>query len=426
MSMKSVSRIALGVALVLGGASIVATAPADAQKKKKGEAAATPAASTIVLTKEERAAMAPVQTAITAKDWATAQAGLPGAVAAATSPGGRYAIGRFQVEIGLGINNIGMQATGIDNMIASGQVTGPDLPPLYRNQAILANNAGNKAKAETAYAKVVELSPSDPDALISLAQVKVDLKKPAEAVQLISRAIELKRAAGQTVDQSWYKYALKLAFDGRSNPALREASQKLSRDLVTAYPTKENWRDSVLIFRDTNNLDAAADLDVLRFMRASGSLAGERDWYDLIDGLYKAGNYAEAKAVLDDGAAKKMIDPKKAAFAELVRLTNARMSGDRASLPGEESKAMAAATGVSALKIGDAFYGYGEHAKAIALYRAALTKGGVDANLVNTRLAMALLASGDRAGAEAIFRSLTGPRQNLGAFWLAWLARGAA
>jgi tetratricopeptide (TPR) repeat protein len=425
MSMKSVSRIALGAALVLGGASVVATAPADAQKKKKGEAAA-PAASTITLTKEERAAMAPVQTAVQAKNWPAAQAALPAATASATSPGGRYAIGRFQLEIGLGTNNVAMQAQGLDNLIASGQVDSTDLPTIYRNQGVLANNAGNKAKAESAYAKVVELSPNDPEAMISLAQVKNDLKKPAEAVQLISRAIDVKRGSGQKVDESWYKYALKLAFDGRSNPALREMSQKLSRELVAAYPTKENWRDSILIFRDTNNLDAAADLDVLRFMRASGSLAGERDWYDLVDGLYKAGNYAEAKAVLDDGAAKRMIDPKKAAFAELVRLTNARMAGDRASLGGEESKAMAAATGSTALKIGDAFYGYGEHAKAIALYRAALTKGGVDANLVNTRLAMALLASGDRAGAETAFRALTGPRQNLGAFWLAWLSRSGA
>lgn len=422
--MKSVSRIALGVALVLGGASVVATAPADAQKKKKGEAAAQ--ASGITLTKEERAALAPVQTAITAKDWATAQSTLTAAAPNVTSPGGRYAVGRFQLEIGLGTNNTALQALGLDNLIASGQVEAKDLPVMYRNQAVLANNSGNKAKAEAAYARAVELSPNDPELMISLAQVKNDLKKPAEAVQLISRAIEVKRAAGQTVDESWYKYALKLAYDGRSNPALREASQKLSRDLVTAYPTKENWRDSVLIFRETNNLDAAADLDLLRFMRASGSLAGERDWYDLADGLYKAGNYAEAKAVLDDGVAKRMIDPKKAAFAELIRLTGARMAGDRASLGGEESKAMAAATGATAVKIGDAFYGYGEHAKAIALYRAALTKGGVDANLVNTRLAMALLASGDRAGAEAAFRSLTGPRQNLGAFWVAWLARGGA
>jgi tetratricopeptide (TPR) repeat protein len=425
MFMKSVSRIALGAALVLGGASVVATAPADAQKKKKGEAPAA-AAQGPTLSKEERAALLPVQTAITAKDWAGAQAALPAAVAAGTSPGARYYIGRFQLEIGLGINNVALQAQGMDNLIASGQIPIADQGAIYRNQGILADNANNKAKAEAAFAKVVELSPNSPEALIDLARIKSDLKKPAESVQLISRAIEMKRAAGQKVDESWYKYALKLAFDGRSNPALREASQKLSRDLVTAYPTKENWRDSVLIFRDTNNLDAAADLDVLRFMRASGSLAGERDWYDLIDGLYKAGNYAEAKAVLDDGTAKRMIDPKKAAFAELVRLTSARMVGDRASLGGEESKAMAAASGATALKIGDAFYGYGEHSKAIALYRAALTKGGVDSNLVNTRLAMALLASGDRAGAEAAFRTLTGPRQNLGAFWLAWLARSGA
>jgi tetratricopeptide (TPR) repeat protein len=424
--MKSVSRIALGVALVLGTASVVGTAPAEAQKKKKGEAAAQPAARSFNLSKEERAALLPVQNAITAKDWATAQAGLPTAVAAAQSPDARYAVGRFQLEIGIGTNNVAMQSQGLESLIASGQVPAADLPIIWRNRAVLASNAGDKAKAEASFAKVVELSPNDPESLIALAQVKNELRKPGEAVQLVSRAIDIKRAAGQPVDESWYKYALKLAFDGRRDPALRQASQKLSRELVTAYPTKENWRDSLLIYRDTNSLDPAADLDVLRFMRASGALAGERDWFDLADGLYRAGNYGEAKAVLDDGVAKRMIDPKKAAFAELIRLNNARTNGDRASLAGEESKAMAGANGSLALKIGDAFYGYGDHAKAIALYRAALTKGGVDANLVNTRLAMALLASGDRPGAEAAFRSLTGTRGDLGAFWLAWLGRGGA
>lgn len=423
--MRSVSKIALGVALAVGTASMVGTAPADAQKKKKGEAA-QPAQRNFNLSKEERAALLPVQTAITAKDWAAAQAGLPAAIAAVKGADGRYAIGRFQLEIGLGTNNVALQAQGLDNLVASGQVPAADLPVIVRNQAVLANNAGDKAKAEAAFARVVELSPNDPEALINLAQVKNDLKKPREAVQLLSRAIEIKKASGQPVDESWYKYALKLAFDGRTDPALRQQSLALSRQLVSAYPTKENWRDALLIFRDSSSLDPAAELDVLRFMRASGALAGERDWFDLADGLYRAGNYGEAKAVLDDGAAKKMIDPRKAAFAELIRLNNARLNGDRASLGGEESKAMAGANGALALKIGDAFYGYGEHAKAIALYRAALSKGGVDANLVNTRIAMALLASGDRAGAEAAFKSLTGARGDLGAFWVAWLARSGA
>jgi tetratricopeptide (TPR) repeat protein len=423
MFMKSLSRIALGVALALGGASVVATAPADAQKKKKGDAAQQQGAS---LSKEERAVLLPIQTAVAAKDWAAAAAALPAADAAVQGADAKFYLEQFRFDIGRSTKNVPMQSQALDALLATGKVSADLLPSYYRAQAVLANDAGNKAKAEASFGKVVELTPNDPDALINLAMVKSELKKPAEAVPLITRAIDIKRAAGQPVQESWYKVALKLAFDGRQNPALREASQKLSRDLATAYPSKENWRDSVLIFRTTTSLDPAADLDVLRFMRASGSLAGERDWYELADGLSKAGNFAEAKAVFDDGTAKRMIDAKKPVFADMIRLINARMAGDRASLGGEESKAMAAATGGSALKIGDAYYGYGEHAKAIALYRAALTKGGVDANLVNTRLAMALLASGDRAGAETTFRSLTGPRQNLGAFWLAWLARNGA
>ena len=415
--MKSISRTALAVALVLGGASMVA-APAEAQKKKKDAPAAVQ--SGIKLSKEERAAMLPVQTAITAKNWVAAKAALPAAVAAATSNDGRYAVSRFQLEIGVGTNDIALQTQGIDGLIASGLVPAADLPVLYRNQAVLANNAGNKQRAEASFAKVVELTPNDPDALINLAQVKNDLRKPAEAVTLVTRAIAAKKAAGQTVDQSWYKYALKLAFDGR----MKGEAAKLSRELVAAFPTKENWRDSLLIYRDLNNLDGATYLDLLRLMRASGSLSGERDWYDLADNLYKAGAYAEAKAVIDEGVSKRMVDLKKAAFAEINRVTSARLNGDRASLPGEESKAMAAANGSMAIKIADAWMGYKEYGKAIGLYRAALTKGGVDAGLVNTRLGIALLASGDRAGAEAAFRAVTGARAELAAYWLAHISRG--
>jgi tetratricopeptide (TPR) repeat protein len=395
--------------LASGAPSLAQTAPAQ------------PAQRTFNISKEERAALLPVQNAITAKDWASAKAGLPAAIAAARSPDARYAVGRFRLEIGLGVGDVAMQAAGLEDLIASGQVPPADLAQIYRNRAVLANNAGDKAKAEASFARFVELSPNDPEALISLAQVKNDLRKPKEAVQLMNRAIDMKSRAGQTVDESWYKYALKLSYDGRADPALAQSALALSRRLVAAYPTPENWRDSLLIFRDTSRLDPAADMDVLRLMRSSGALAGERDWFDLADGLYKAGNYGEAKAVLDDGTAKRMIDPGKAAFAELIRLVGARLAGDRASLAAEEAKAMAAGSGALALKIGDAFYGYGDHARAIALYRAALAKGGVDANLVNTRLAMALLAAGDRPGAEAVFRKLTGAREPLGAYWLSWL-----
>jgi tetratricopeptide (TPR) repeat protein len=380
---------------------------------------------TYKLAPEERAALAPLQKAIDAKDWAAARAALPPALAAAKSKDARYVLGQFELQIGIGTNDVPLQATAVDTLIASGFPPAADLPALYRNQGAFALKAGNKAKAAEAFTHLAALEPRDPEPLVQLAQVKNDLGSAKEAVQLMSRAIEAKKASGQKADETWYKYALKLAYDGRSDPALRQSLVPLARGLVAAYPTSENWRDALILLREADGRDPATDLDVLRLMRASGALAGERDWYDLADGLNKAGNVGEAKAVLDDGIARRAIDPQKAAFADLIEAVAARSAGDRASLAAEEQAAMAAG-GEPALKLADAYAGYGDSAKAVALYRAALAKGRVDANLVKTRLAMALLASGDRSAARAMLKSLTGVRADLGAFWLAWLDRPAS
>ena len=411
--MKSVSRIALGVALVLGGASVVATAPAIAQNQAPQRE--------FKLSKEERAAFQPVQEAVNAKNWSAAAAALPAAQAAARGADARYVVGRFQLEVGLGLNNVQMQAQGIDTLIASGGVPAADLPMLYRNQGALAHTAGQRQKAADAFAKYVELMPNDPEGLLKLAQTRADERKTAEAIQLVQRAIAVRTAAGQAADESWYKYALKLAFDAKQ-PA---QSAELARTLVAAYPTRENWRDALLIYRDLGGLDDAAKLDLLRLMRASNALAGERDWFDLAFDLNKAGLPAEANAVLEEAGAQKMVDLSKPTFRDLFRATGARLSGDRASLAGEATKANAAAAGTLALKIADAYAGYKDYAKAVPLYRAALQKGSVDPNTVNTRLGIALAQSGDRAGAEAAFRAVTGPRAELAKFWMAWLARRA-
>jgi tetratricopeptide (TPR) repeat protein len=418
--MTSVSRFALGVALTFGGAALVAT-PALAKKDPPAPAAQPAGTRTYNLTKEERAALAPAQKAVIAKDWATAQAALPAAQAAAQSPDAKYVVGQFILQIGIGLNNEAMQAQAVDALIASGGAQASELPNLYRNQAALALRATppNSAKAEAAYAKLIELVPNDADTLVNLAKMKNDLRKPQEAVSLLDRAIDAKRAAGQPVDESWYKYGLKIAYDNHLGPQ----AVKFSRGLVSAFPTKENWRDSLLVYRDYGNLDSAGKLDLLRLMRVSKALAGERDWYDYASTVNDAGFPGEAKAVLDEGVALHMVDPKKQAFAEILRTSSARLAGDRASLAADVARAMAAPTGTTALKLGDAYYGYGDYAKAIELYRAAQSKGGIDASTVQLRLGMALAMSGDRAGAETAFRAVTGSRADLAAYWLSWLSQ---
>jgi tetratricopeptide (TPR) repeat protein len=82
---------------------------------------------------------------------------------------------------------------------------------------------------------------------------------------------------------------------------------------------------------------------------------------------------------------------------------------------------MAGNDAVPVMRIADAFYSYGQYAEAAELYRAALQKGA-EANLANTRLGAALAMAGQRAGAEAAFREVTGPRAVLAQFWLLWLS----
>jgi tetratricopeptide (TPR) repeat protein len=405
------------LAFVIGGASMVAT-PSLAQEKiqKEASAPAGPA-----LSKEERAALMPLQTAITAKNWAAAVAALPAARAGASSVDARHILGQFLFSWGREAKDRALQSAGLELMIASGKIPAADLPQYYEGLAAIAKAADDKGKLATYYTKLVELKPNDPHTLINFATIRQEARQTNEAVQLISRAITLQKRTGQAAPEIWYKYGLKLAYDGKMGPL----AIKLSHDLLAAYPTAENWRDSLIIYREMSNLDNATTVDLQRLMRASQSFSGERDWYDFALRLDQAGLPGEAVAVLDDGSRLKMVDLNKAAFRELRALASRRVPEDKASVAGVEGKAMAAPTGTLALKTADVFLGYGEYDKAISLYRAALQKGSVDANVANIRLGIALALSGNRAEAETVFRAVTGARQELAGFWLLWLARSA-
>jgi tetratricopeptide (TPR) repeat protein len=417
--MKFVSTFASAVALVAAGA---AAGPAFAAKPAAAPAAAAAAPQrSYKFSKEERAALQPIETAVKARDWAKATSLAAAAQPAMQGTDAKYALGQFELQIGIGANDKAMQAKAINDLIASGGVPAAELPNLYRNQAAFALQANNNAAAEAAFQRVIQLAPNDPEAYVNLARIRNDTRRPQEALQAMDKAIELKRAAGQPVDVSWYRYALKIAYDNR----MKADSLRISRALVAAYPTKENWRDTLIIFREVNTLDRNTTVDLLRLMRASKALTSERDWYDLAEALGNAGLPGEEQAVLQEGASLHVVDLNKAGFREMMQSASSRVAADRASLPGIEAKALAAPTGTIALNTGDAYYGYGNYAKAATLYRAALGKSGVDPNVVNFHLGMALAMSGDKAGAQAAFRAVTGPRAEVAGLWMAWLGQAA-
>lgn len=406
--MTSVSRMALGLALALGGASTITFSPALAQ-----------APAEVSLSQQERVALLALKTALEARNYPAANAALAPAQSAARSGYARYLASALQLRLGLETNNYGLQKTAIDAMASSGAAPAANLPELYRNQGRLAMSAGEYDKAESAFTRWTQVAANDPEAYLALAEAKNFRKKVPEAVALIGKAIEVRRATGQTAPESWYQRGLKHAFDGRM---VAEAIA-LSHDLVVAYPTIENWRDALLVRRDLAQPDPAASVDLLRLMRSSKALAGERDYEAAAQALVNAGFPGEAKAVLEEGVEAKMVDPAKASFKTLIASTSKRAATEKAGLKGLETKAGSAATGAAAMSAADAYFSQGDYAKAAELYRAAIQKGSVDAGVANTRLGIALGLAGQKAEAEVALRAVTGPKADIASLWLVWLAQ---
>jgi tetratricopeptide (TPR) repeat protein len=395
-------RFVAGAALAL-----IAAAPGGAQQAS--------------LNKNERAAILALKTALDTKNYPAAETAVRAAQSAATSGYARYLASALQLRLGAETNNHGLQTTAIDAMISSGATPAAELPQLYRSQATLLLDAGKYEKAEASLARAAEAAPNDPEVLLALAEVKILRKKAPEAVPLMERAIAVRQAAGQPVPESWYKRGAAVALSNRAAPQ----AVRLTREMVAAYPTADNWRDAILVYRDAAPADPNARIDSLRLLREAKALAGERDYMELAQALSAAGLNIEAKAVLDQGVAADMVDPAKATFKELIASTGRQATAERKTLAGLESKAMAAATGAAALSAGDAHLGAGQYAKAAALYQAAVQKGSVDAGVAGTRLGIAHALAGQKAEAEAAFRTLAGPRADLASLWLVWLGQRA-
>ncbi|HEY0327448.1 MAG TPA: tetratricopeptide repeat protein, partial [Allosphingosinicella sp.] len=195
-----------------------------------------------------------------------------------------------------------------------------------------------------------------------------------------------------------------------------------ARRLVTAYPTATNWRDAVLSYRDVARLDAASTLDLWRLLRATGALAGERDYLAAATAFDQANLAGEAKAVIDEGVSRNMLRASESETRALTTRVNGRATTERGGLTARIASARNASTGASARTAADALLAHGRHAEAAELYRLALTKGGEDADLVNLRLGEALALAGQTAEARTALQTVAGQRAEVARLWLAWVA----
>ena len=415
--MKFVSTMALGLALALGATTVAGVQPAMAKEKQ-----AKPP--TLNISAKVREPLAAAQKALAANDTATAATQLAAAKAAAATPDDNYVIGSITYDLGRKTNNMALEAEGIDAMLASGKVDEAQKPNFYLAQGQMAYQAKQFAKAEAALDQAVALGVSDPNAFALLVETKNQTGKTAEALAALESAIAKQKAAGQAIPSEWYGRGLSIGLaskgkDPATQAKIAAATGRIAESWITAYPTKTNWRDTLIIYRDVNRIDSDQELDLWRLMRTAGALNGERDYMDYVQATYLKVP-AEAKAVLEEGQAAGFLNLNAAGNPkEIYAIVKGKIAADKASL------SKTASTGKVALSTGDAYLGYNDWASAADLYRQAIAKGGVDANVANLRLGMALARSGQKGAAKQAFSLVTGPRAGLAKYWMIYLDKSA-
>jgi tetratricopeptide (TPR) repeat protein len=395
---------------------------AEQQKEKPGKGGAT------VTIGDRKIKVSPAFTkayqellaAIEANDTANISAKVAAAHSAAQSGDEHFLASQAQLKVAVAQKNDAEIATSIEGLISSGSMPQDQLGGLYLNLGKTRYNLKQYPQAIAAFEKAQQLDPNNAEVVPLLAQARSVGGNPTDAVATLSQAIAQQSANGAKAPEDMYKRAISLAYKSKL-----PVTPELSRQWVSAYPTPANWSDAIRIYRNLNNVDDAATLDLLRLARAAKALNGESDYDRYAYAALTKGYPGEAKAVLEEGIAAKAVDPNKSPFKEMIQQANAKSAGEAASLDSAAAKGLGAPTAKAALAAGDLLYGYGQFAKAADLYRAALTKSGADASLINLHLGMALARSGDKAGATAALNAVTGARAEIAKYWLTYLSTAA-
>lgn len=410
-------------ALALAAAAFAA--PVNAQQygaQPAPQTTAAPAAAAtaapekkIVLSKQAGKAIIDLQKSVQANDTANIPAKLAAAKAVANSADDKFAIGQLQRQAATAANDLAGIAEATDYIAASGYLTGDIVASLYNSAGIKYFNAKDYARAVTMFEKGSAADPRAFESLRLLGEAKNSLGQSAEAATLMQRSLQMANVAGQKPAEGDFKRAVSVAYNAKLPVAV-----ELGRMWVSAYPNAESWRNAIAIYRNMMRPGLQGSLDLLRLARAAGGLTTAGDYSLLATASADQGNYGEAQSVIDEGLAAQRINSSNAVIRDTIAGLKTKPKASAADL---EASAKAAATGSSLVKVGDRFYGIGDYARAAEIYRQAIAKGSVDADLANLHLGMALARSGDKAGATAALKAVTGANAEIAKYWLIYVNR---
>ena len=407
--MKLITSTAL--ALVAVAFAVPASAQGNAAP------AAQQAAPKITPSKGALKALQNLQESVNKKDYASVPAKVAAAEAVATTKDDHYLVGQLQLKAAVDANDKAGISAGVDKIAASGFLAPAKVSELYQGVAGSYFNDKQYPQAVAAYQKALATDPHNQEAGKMLGEALFASGQKAEAAAAFQRAIQASVAAGQKPDEALLKRAVAVAYDSQSPNAV-----ELARQWVAAYPSPGAWSDTLAIYGNLNHPDAEAALDLYRLRQVTGALNNGGEYAQYARTAAELNNFNEAQAAYDAGVAAKMINPADAAYKDLATGLKAKPKATAADLAAATKTAV---SGMALLRIGDRYYAMGDYAKAVEVTKMAMGKPGVDKDVANLHIGMALARGGDKAGAAAAFNAVTGPRADLAKLWLTYLNQEA-
>ena len=382
----------------------------DGQQAKASDSGARPS-------KGALKAIVELQKAIQANDAAAYPTALAAAKAAASTNQDRYIIGRLQLNKAFAEKDTVSMKQAIDDIAGTQVLDNPTVAKLYTGLGASLYSAKQFDQAAAAFDRALALDPANTETMSSLAESRFAMGRKTEAVPLLQKVLAARIAAGQKPDEQLYRRLFDIAYDSKL-----PVSVEIGRQWVAAYPNTTSWRNALAVYQNVNKPGVEEVLNLLRLMRATGSLSNPADYSLYATAAADQGNYVEAQAVIDEGLAKQAINANDRLIKEIIDGLKAKPKATAADLAEATRDAK---TATAFVRIGDRYFGLGDYAKAIELYRMAEGKPGADANLINMHLGMALARSGDKAGATAAFKKVTGPNAAIAQYWTIYVNQQA-
>ena len=277
----------------------------------------------------------------------------------------------------------------------------------------LALNRKDYQKSIKWYDYYLSQKPDDVEMTVQAASAYAAMNARPKVIELLSKAISLREAAGQKGDKTWYAFRAQAAMDANLNDQLQSALLSW----LKAYPEPDTFNKAIEITKQRGgNMDNNLLIDWGRLMWAAGAMATSNNYLEYADAAIDRGMPNEADMVLKEAVAKQLVDPTKPNIKEFMAIATSKNAESKAGIAALEKEAGSSPR--IALVVADTLANLGQHQKAVGYYKGLVGNSAIDQDTVNLRMGAALMKLGDKAGAKAAFEAVKpGPRSAIAQFY---------